>query len=147
MSPSIKDNSKEIKGFSGHARLTPFRKAEVIIAILVFVAAFGGFALGRLSTGTEAAVTIYGAYPAQNASPGSKTAQDGANTTRAVKETTMVAGTSKEGGYVASRTGSKYHLPWCPGAQSMREENKVWFTTKEDAERAGYQPASNCKGL
>ena len=147
MSPSIKDYSKEIKGFSGSARLMPLRKAEVTIVVLVFVAAFGGFTLGRLSAGREATVTIYGAYPARNASSGPKTALGGANTTQVVKETAMIAGASKEGGYVASKTGSKYHLPWCPGAQSMREENKIWFTTKEDAERAGYQPASNCKGL
>lgn len=51
------------------------------------------------------------------------------------------------GQYVASKKGSKYHLPWCSGAKSMSEENKIWFSTKEEAEAAGYQPASNCKGI
>ncbi len=49
--------------------------------------------------------------------------------------------------YVGSRTGKKYHLPWCPGAKQMKEENKVWFATKDEAEKAGYTPASNCKGI
>ncbi|MFT5037327.1 MAG: hypothetical protein ACI9VM_000906 [Candidatus Azotimanducaceae bacterium] len=49
--------------------------------------------------------------------------------------------------YVASKNGSKYHLPWCAGAQQMNEENKIWFQTKEEAEKAGYAPAANCKGL
>jgi hypothetical protein len=57
-------------------------------------------------------------------------------------------GLYKGGGLlVASKTGSKYHLPWCSGAQSIKEVNKVWFSSKEEAERAGYAPATNCKGL
>ena len=52
-----------------------------------------------------------------------------------------------EGSYVASKSGTKYHLPWCGGAQRIKEENKVWFKTKEDAEKAGYTPAANCKGI
>lgn len=54
---------------------------------------------------------------------------------------------AKEGGYVASKTGEKYHLPWCSGAQRIKEENKVWFKTKAEAEAAGYTPAANCKGI
>lgn len=49
--------------------------------------------------------------------------------------------------FVASKNGTKYHYPWCSGAQSIKEENKIWFSSKEEAEKAGYQPASNCKGL
>lgn len=51
------------------------------------------------------------------------------------------------GKYVASKTGEKYYLPSCGSAKRIKEENKVWFDTKEDAERAGYEPATNCKGL
>jgi len=52
-----------------------------------------------------------------------------------------------KGAYVASKSGSAYHFPWCSGAQRIKEENKIWFQTKEEAEQAGYRPASNCKGL
>lgn len=55
--------------------------------------------------------------------------------------------TSLPGQFVGSKNGSKYHLPWCPGAQQMKEENKVWFTDKSAAEVAGYSPAGNCKGI
>lgn len=51
------------------------------------------------------------------------------------------------GAYVASKTGAKYYLPWCGTASRIKEENKVWFATKADAEAAGYEPAANCKGL
>ncbi len=52
-----------------------------------------------------------------------------------------------QGNYVASKSGTKYHLPWCSGAQRIKEENKVWFKTKAEAEAAGYTPAANCKGI
>ena len=57
------------------------------------------------------------------------------------------ATSATEGAYVASKNGTKYHLPWCGSAKQIKEENKVWFTTKEEAEAAGYTPASNCKGI
>lgn len=51
------------------------------------------------------------------------------------------------GQYVGSKKGTKYHFPWCPGAKAMSEENKIWFSTQEEAEKAGYTKAANCKGL
>lgn len=53
----------------------------------------------------------------------------------------------EEGNYVASKNGTKYHLPWCSGAQRIKEENKIWFETREEAEKLGYSPAANCPGL
>lgn len=49
--------------------------------------------------------------------------------------------------YVASRRGSTYHYPWCSGAQAIATANKVWFSSEEEARRAGYRAAKNCKGL
>lgn len=51
------------------------------------------------------------------------------------------------GQYVASRNGTKYYLPWCGTAKRIKEENKVWFASKEEAVAAGYEPGKNCKGI
>ncbi len=52
------------------------------------------------------------------------------------------------GGFlVASRSGKKYHFPWCPGADTITEKNKIWFKDEQEARRRGYTPAGNCKGL
>lgn len=51
------------------------------------------------------------------------------------------------GPYVASKSGTKYHLGTCSGAKRIKDENKVFFATKNDAEAAGYTAAANCSGL
>ena len=52
-----------------------------------------------------------------------------------------------KGKYVASKSGSKYYLPDCSGVKRIKEENKVWFGSVEEAKAEGYEPAKNCKGL
>ena len=58
-----------------------------------------------------------------------------------------IANQNGETQVVASKNGSKYHYVWCPGANQMKEENKVYFDSIEAAQVAGYTPAANCAGL
>lgn len=51
------------------------------------------------------------------------------------------------GTYVASKNGTKYYLPSCGSSKRIKEENRIWFDTKEEAEAAGFGPAANCPGL
>lgn len=48
---------------------------------------------------------------------------------------------------VASKTGTKYYLPTCAGADRISDANKVWFVSISAAQMAGYTPAANCAGL
>lgn len=48
---------------------------------------------------------------------------------------------------VASKKGEKYHLPWCSGGLRIVEKNRIYFSNKKKAEKAGYTPAKNCEGL
>lgn len=45
--------------------------------------------------------------------------------------------------YVGSINSDKYHHRDCAAANQIKEENKVWFATPQDAEAAGYT-ASKC---
>ena len=45
---------------------------------------------------------------------------------------------------VASKNGSKYHYPSCPGAKQIKEANKITFPSPQAAEAAGYTLAANC---
>lgn len=51
------------------------------------------------------------------------------------------------GQFVASRTGTVYYFPWCGGAQQIAPSSQVWFTSENAAQKAGYRPAKNCRGL
>lgn len=51
------------------------------------------------------------------------------------------------GKYVGSRGGRSYYLLTCSGAKRISEKNKIFFDTKEEAEKFGYKPAKTCKGI
>jgi hypothetical protein len=46
---------------------------------------------------------------------------------------------------VASRNGTRYYFPNCSGARAIKPENRVFFESIEEAERAGLTLAKNCK--
>jgi endonuclease YncB( thermonuclease family) len=45
---------------------------------------------------------------------------------------------------IGNRRSRIYHLPNCPNYQDVSERNRVLFSSKEEAERAGYRMAKNC---
>ncbi len=47
---------------------------------------------------------------------------------------------------VVSKASStkKYHYTWCSGAKKIKEENKIWFNSAQEAESRGYMLAGNC---
>jgi phosphatidylserine/phosphatidylglycerophosphate/cardiolipin synthase-like enzyme len=48
-------------------------------------------------------------------------------------------------GYVASKNSTVFHTPDCKWAQRIKEENKIWFKTREEALDKGYKPCKVCK--
>jgi len=106
-----------------------------LVLLLVSVAAFG---MGRLSWSS----VVSNQQPARIIFSSSTQPQSIVAT-----DNSEVSETKPLGQYVASKKGSKYHLPWCPGAKQMNEDNKIWFSTTKEAEAAGYTPAANCPGL
>lgn len=51
----------------------------------------------------------------------------------------------KEKVYVASKNGKLYYSIGCGNSSRIKEENKIYFKTKEDAEKSGYILSSSCK--
>ena len=115
-------------------------KADLYTAVVIFFVGIGSFGLGRLSV----------EWPKKD--PITITQQDEGNMEQEKidvngNESITAATSTVKGKYVASRSGKYYYAPWCGGALRIKEENKVWFETKEDAEKRGYKPAANCQGL
>lgn len=48
------------------------------------------------------------------------------------------------GNFLASINGKAYYPKDCTAAKKIKEENIIWFTTKQEAEAQGYKPAQNC---
>ena len=120
-------------------------KGTVVLAVLACVLASGSFLLGRLSLAGEAHRDIV----VEHTEPAAQVASAIEQTPNEASVPPAATSTSPKtsGKYVASKTGAAYHFPWCSGAKRIKEENKIYFDTKEAAEQAGYHPAGNCKGL
>ncbi len=57
---------------------------------------------------------------------------------------TELSGNFVGGNFVASINGKAYYPKGCKSANIIKEENKIWFESAEEAEADGYAPAKNC---
>ncbi|HEY4496245.1 MAG TPA: hypothetical protein VJC04_02710 [Candidatus Paceibacterota bacterium] len=114
---------------------------DFFIVALIILVAFASFGLGRLSKIQTARAPLKIEQIAA-IEKGIEGITKSSNIIPATNNQTQSAEM-----YVASKNGTKYHFPWCAGAKSISEGNKIWFNTVEEARVAGYTPASNCKGL
>lgn len=130
-------------------------KRALYVGALVILIGLGSFGLGRLSSLWPKKEPLRIEYPAPDQNTADiglpvnhAAAGAGANNAEAqAAAQTPVPTPATTGNYVASRNGTAYHLPTCPGAKQIKDENKIWFATRAEAERAGYKPAGNCPGL
>lgn len=51
----------------------------------------------------------------------------------------------KDGSVVASIHSDKFHFERCSSASRIKEENKIYFASAEEAIQAGFTLAGNCK--
>ena len=117
-----------------------------ILSILVIIlVALGSFGLGRLSrdqVGPGIAVQEYNLANVINAVENTNTNSTKQNIIKPT-ETSKSISTGKS--FFASSRGSKYYSIGCSGGKTLKEENKVWFSSKQEAENAGYELSSTCK--
>lgn len=119
-------------------------EADIVLVlgvILISLISFGGgWLLGKSSSSSETSFKepiIEQISPEQlNASIGKVTESKEDNIRN-----------QKEYKFVASKNGKFYYYPWCPGVERIKEENKIYFNSKEEAEKAGYKPAKDCFNL
>lgn len=151
---SIKEKQEEIKGGdpSGEydeeefdivpkGRTLPLKRHILNLSLIVLLATLS-FGLGRMTIYQESRVPVR-IIPPQGKNIETSIPSLEAGEVKGVS----TEGVSLTGEVVASKSGSKYHFPWCAGAKQISEKNKITFTSVEEARKAGYAPASNCKGL
>ena len=141
---SIKDLFSKIKVWGGNSAFTFKHKAEkafhadFFTAIVIIFVAFAGFGLGRLSSleGKKTPILI---------ERDSSLPPLGGLSAKSV--VSLGTPTTKLKNFVAAKSGTRYYFPWCGGVSRIKEENKVWFVSEEEARKAGFVPAANCAGL
>ncbi len=132
MYQSIKHLSTKIKVFITSA------KEEILVMLIIILVGFGSYGLGRLSVNQSEGARIEIIKASQASLTPPKDALRASVPTESSNTASVV---------VASKSGKKYHFPWCAGAKQIAEKNKIIFNSKEEARHAGYTPAANCKGL
>lgn len=113
---------------------------SLVLAIGILLIAIIGFGLGALWQGSKA-------EKAPIVVDKSKSAFNKQNQEEGIVNQEQKTNIAANILYVASKNGTSYHLPNCPGAKQIKPENKIEFNSKEEAEKAGYKPAANCPGL
>ncbi len=123
-------------------------KKDLFTAAFIFLVGLGSFGLGRLSViwTEKEPITIDQIGEIDQSSGSAGLDKNGG---AFIKPSDLSASSilSVKGKYVASKSGAYYHFPWCAGALRIKDANKIWFQTKQEAESRGLKPASNCPGL
>ncbi len=138
---SIRESSLKIKSWL--ARYWTHEADILLILIIVLVGSLG-FGLGRLSKLEDGRQPITIELPVSPTPGPAGVAAVGEPTTA---PTSPLPSGPAQGQLVGSKNSTRYHLPWCSGAKAIREENKIWFASADEAKAAGYTPAANCPGL
>ena len=115
---------------------------DLFLAAVIILVATISFGLGRLSKIREEKTPI--------------TIENISTSTEIIANTSSQPSTLSQRGrltvgedkiFLASKNGKKYYYAWCESANVIKEQNRVWFSTADEAEKSGYEPAANCKGL
>ena len=114
-------------------------RKDVYLSVLIILVGLSAFGLGRLSVMDEQREPVQIEYATSTVAVVGALPPDSSGN--------APTGDTHSGQVFGSKTGKKYFLPWCFGADKISEKNKVWFTSEDAASVAGYTPAANCKGL
>jgi hypothetical protein len=122
---------------------------DILIVIIVILVGLGSFELGRLSKeNSSSGVKI---LPAQAGEYLNQAEDQGASAILSenfLQTTTKISPTIQSSAgknFFASSRGSKYYTISCSAGKTIKQENRVYFTTGEEAQQAGYALSSSCQ--
>lgn len=104
----------------------------VVIAIVVIIAVVGVFASGMLSSSDT------------SADDNSQTVAPIVENDTSDVDTQQSNSDDSAAEYWASAKTDKFHLPTCEWAEKISEDNKIVYTSRDDAISDGKQPCSVC---
>ena len=108
-----------------------------LMVIIITLVGLAGFGLGRLSNAGEGKAIIIQTESSQNLQTNSVQAT--------LNTASVIDAINGPGSVVASKNGTKYYFSWCGGVGRIQDQNKIYFTSEQEAIEAGYSKASGCK--
>jgi len=114
---------------------------DILTIIIVILVGLGSFELGRLSKeDSSRGIKI---LPAQTGEYTDQTPRQGIDqTANVISAVATNPSTTKT--FFASSKGKKYYTISCSAGKTIKQENRIYFTTGEEAQRAGYTLSSSC---
>lgn len=114
---------------------------DILVVIIVILVGLGSFELGRLSKeNTSGGIKIE--YPDQNA--GQEANVISSANYSSLLQNTRIEKNSVGKNFFASSKGTKYYTISCSAGKTIKQENRIYFTTGEEAQQAGYTLSSRC---
>ncbi len=115
---------------------------DILVVLIVILIGLASFGLGRLSKNTiSSGIKIEYSNTLNNQDANAVSAVNYINSQSSQK----ITNSSSSKTFFASNRGSKYYSIGCSGGKTIKQENRVYFATGEEAERAGYELSSACK--
>lgn len=108
---------------------------DILTVVIVVLVGLGSFELGRLSK-EDGNSGIKIEYPNQDASV--------VSTTKNTEIVKIQTSNSNGKNFFASSKGSKYYSLGCSAGKIIKQENRVYFVTGEEAQKAGYKLSDSC---
>ncbi|OGI84753.1 hypothetical protein A3F97_03300 [Candidatus Nomurabacteria bacterium RIFCSPLOWO2_12_FULL_41_10] len=115
---------------------------DILIVIIVILTGLGSFELGRLSKeANSSGIKIeYGDQQEANAISSIEPISATFNNSQT---NNIISNSGKN--FFASSRGTKYYSLGCSAGKTIKQENRVYFTTGEEAQRAGYMLSASCQ--
>ena len=117
---------------------------DILVVLIVILVGLGSFELGRLSKENNS-TGLKIIYPEKNqeANVSSSFSNISGEVVQSEVETQNASFLNKN--FFASKSGTKYYGVGCSAGKSIKQENRIYFTTGEEAEGAGYELSSSCR--
>jgi hypothetical protein len=121
---------------------------DIMIIIIVILMCLSSFGLGRLSKSTQNN-EIKVIYPDQTANvlyanQENISSKNNINAYNTSLKSNNIAPNSTGKSFFASNRGHKYYPLGCSAGKTIKQENRVYFSTSLEAEKAGYELSSSC---
>ncbi|MEK7564064.1 MAG: hypothetical protein AAB510_00645 [Patescibacteria group bacterium] len=133
------------------------RGKNILLIFIIIFMAISSFELGRISksdqtSGVKITETIE-EYSVANTQPAdvlgaSKSLVEAKNTTIRSSSTPKIVepkAPAPKDIYFASKRGKKYYPLGCSAGKTIKQENRIYYDNRGEAEAAGYELSSSCR--